>query len=1160
MSFTPPTDPGGSSARDLRGDLLSSSFLALLATQFLGALNDNMFRWLVVPIGKYRIGDDFAAAALSAGLACFVLPYIILAAPAGYLADRFSKRSVIIGCKVAEVVIMVMGITAIWLGNVYVLFVVVALMGSQSALFGPSKFGAIPELLRAEKLSAGNGLVGLTTVLAVVSGTVIGNYLYTWTGPGGQHRLWISALALSSVALLGCACSLGVGHRPAADPQRLFPINPLARTLKDLKILTRSRPLLRVALGIAFFWSLASLAQLNVDVFGMKELQLEQKDIGPLLGILSLSVGVGSVLAGVLSAGRVELGLVPLGGLGIAASSMMLFTVPDPTQASSAAFRWTAVWLCGLGLSAGLFDVPLQAFMQHRSPTKSRGSILAAGNFLTFSGMLVTAGAFWFLRQPADLSARQIFLLAGILTLAVAIYAVAVLPQATLRMVVWLATHTVYRVRVFGRENLPEYGGALLVANHVSWLDGVLLLITSSRPIRLIVHADFVQGWWISGVARLVGVIPIKPTPKATWSAIRSARKALQAGQLVCIFPEGTATRTGQLQPFKPGVLQILKGTSIPVIPVYLDELFGSLFSVEGGKLFWKRPVKWPYPVSIWFGSQTASTQSIHDVRQAVQDLGAEAVQERKDRTMNVPRMMLRHCRRAMFRRKVADSSGVELTGAQLLMRSLILRRVLAREGVTRHEHIGILLPPSAGGVVVNAAVLLARRISANLNYSASAETVNICINTARIRHVLTSRRVMERIPLKIDAEIVYLEDIKDRVTLGDKLLAAMMTFLVPSCLLERILGLHRLKGDDCLTVIFTSGSTGVPKGVMLTHHNIATNVEAIDQIIQVSRSDIILGVLPFFHSFGFTVTLCGVLGLNVQGVYHFTPLDPKQVGKLCRKYRANILLSTATFLRSYLRRSDPDDLKSLEIVVAGAEKLPVDLAAAFEERFGVRPVEGYGTTELSPLVSVNVPPSRSPQLEIDRKEGTVGRPVPGVSAKIVDPDSFRVLPVNTPGMLMIKGPNVMKGYLNEPEKSAEVIRDGWYVTGDIALIDEDGFIQITGRLSRFSKIGGEMVPHIRIEELLQGIISSDPDEIHAVVTAVPDPKKGERLVVVHTELPRPTDEICRELADAGLPNLWMPSPDSFLRVDEIPVLGSGKVDLRAVREMAEERLEAKTG
>jgi len=360
------------------------------------------------------------------------------------------------------------------------------------------------------------------------------------------------------------------------------------------------------------------------------------------------------------------------------------------------------------------------------------------------------------------------------------------------------------------------------------------------------------------------------------------------------------------------------------------------------------------------------------------------------------------------------------------------------------------------------------------------------------------------------------------------------------------------MAGDDVATVIFTSGSTGMPKGVMLTHHNIATNVESIDQVVHPRATDTVLGIVPFFHSLGSTVTLWGPLLLDIRAAYHFSPLETRAVAKLAQKYEASILLATPTFLRGYLRRCEPSDLESLDIVVAGAEKLPNALCEAFEQKFGVRPVEGYGTTELSPLVSVNVPPSRSQSLEVDCKEGSVGRPVPGVSVKVVDPETGEPLPLNTPGMLLVKGPNVMKGYLAQPDETAKVIRDGWYTTGDIAYVDNDGFIFITGRLSRFSKIGGEMVPHLNVEEAIQKIVGGEEDgELKAVVTSVPDEKKGERLIVVHTRLNASADVICKKLADVGLPNLWIPSTDSFFEVDAIPVLGSGKTDLKAVADLA---------
>jgi acyl-[acyl-carrier-protein]-phospholipid O-acyltransferase / long-chain-fatty-acid--[acyl-carrier-protein] ligase len=530
-----------------------------------------------------------------------------------------------------------------------------------------------------------------------------------------------------------------------------------------------------------------------------------------------------------------------------------------------------------------------------------------------------------------------------------------------------------------------------------------------------------------------------------------------------------------------------------------------------------------------------------------------QTMSDRQTQPLVLPRALLRTCRAARRRVKLADTSGQVMTGGSLLMRSLILRRLLLREVLANDEtHVGLILPPSAGGVLANAALTLACRVTVNLNYTVSAGVMNSCIRQAGIRHVLTSRRVMEKLDYKLDAEPVYLEELREKVSLADKLSAVLRTYVLPTALVERQLGLTRLKPDDVLTVIFTSGSTGEPKGVMLTHRNIGSNIEAFDQLVRLDDHDVLAGVLPFFHSFGYTTTLWTMLALPPKAVYHYDPRDARRVGEMCGKHRATIIIATPTFLRFYLKRCQPEDFASLEVVLAGAEKLPAELCDAFERKFGVRPVEGYGATELSPVAAVNVPASRSHHNTMSMaKEGTVGRPLPGVKAKIVDPETGRELSMNEPGMLWVSGPNVMRGYLGQPEKTAAVVRDGWYKTGDIALLDDEGFLQITGRESRFSKLGGEMVPHLLIEESIQRLIGAGDDELKVAVTAVPDSRKGERLIVLHTALSQTPDEIRKGLSQAGLPNLWIPSADSFCEVAEIPVLGTGKVDLKALANVA---------
>ena len=1142
-----------------KGTLKSRGFLALLATHFLVVVNDNTFRWLAVGLGKQLVDPDHKEAVVSAGFGCLILPYLILAAPAGYLADRYSKRSVLIGCKLAEVAAMLLSAAAVWSHNLPAMMGAIILLGSIAALYGPAKLAIIPEIVAPSRISAANGALGLATVIAVSIGTVLGNALAGWAAHQFNISLTVSTILLLAVGSVGFFVSLAIDHVPAGNPTRKFAKNIVAEVGRDLKLLASNRALFMVTGGSAIFWTLGGVAHLNVDYYTTKQLDLTQSWVGPLLGILTVGVGLGSVLAGWWSAGKVELGIVPLGGLGIALSAMMLCWLPTfdyhpDTVFTSPPFS-TWFWLLLLGISSGLFDVPLASYIQDRSPPKERGSLMAAFNFMTFSGMLGAAAMFWFLSDIMGASAPLVFLIMGILTLAVAIYAIFLIPRATVRFIIWLASRVFYRVRIRGMENIPHDGPAMLVSNHISWLDGIMLITMTSRPIRFLVYAPYAELWYLRWLARMFDVIPVDVNPRAAKGAVQMARKALANGELVCIFPEGGISRTGQVETFKPGMMLMLRGNDAPVIPIYLDELWGSMFSFRGGKFVWKFPRHWPYPVSIHVGRPLVAPKDAHEVRAAVAALGVQAMQNRQKPMLIGPRAFLRKCRSKMFRSKIADSVGTEMTGGSLLMRTLIFVRLLNRLLGKDEKFVGLLLPPSAGGVLANAAVTLTRRVSVNLNYTMPSETVNYCIRASGIKHVLTSRKFMEKVDLKIDAEMIYLEDVKPLVSAMDKICAALGAYVLPAFVLERVLGLTKIDRNDLMTVIFTSGSTGQPKGVMLSFGNIAHNTEAIDQVVQLNSADVLCGILPFFHSFGFTVTLWSVLALDIKGVYHFSPLEAKQVGKLCREHRVTILLTTPTFLRTYWRRCEKDDFATLDVVVCGAEKLPADLAEEFEKKFGVKPVEGYGTTELSPLVSVNIPPSRTFQPEyVGLKEGTVGRPVPGVGAKIVHLETGEDMGLDTPGMLLITGPNVMLGYMNENEKTAAVLRDGWYVTGDVAMLDVDGFIQITGRQSRFSKIGGEMVPHIHVEEILQKILGGEDEQLRFAVTAVQDDRKGERLVVLYTKLDGSPQEVCRQLASQGLPNLWIPGADCFFQVEEIPVLGTGKLDLQKLKQLAVEK------
>jgi acyl-[acyl-carrier-protein]-phospholipid O-acyltransferase/long-chain-fatty-acid--[acyl-carrier-protein] ligase len=795
--------------------------------------------------------------------------------------------------------------------------------------------------------------------------------------------------------------------------------------------------------------------------------------------------------------------------------------------------------------------VPVNALIQHRPRPEQKGGVIAAANLISWIGILLSPAAYWLFASVWHQSARTMFLDGAILTLVTTGYAIWLLPDSLVRFVLWAATMTVYRIRVEGRENVPESGGALFVCNHMSFVDGLLLIASIDRPIRFLLYRPIYDLPYVKPFAKLIGVIPIssEQRPREMLQSLREATNAIKSGEIVCIFAEGQITRIGGLLPFRRGFERIMKGIDAPIIPVNLDGIWGSVFSFERGRFLWKWPHFVPYPITVSFGKPMPATAQPTEVRRAVQELQTEAYKFRRARMRTLHRSFLRTAHRHPMRFAMGDKRRAKMSWGGALLSSIFLARRL-RETWKGQEMVGILLPPSVPGALVNFAATLSGKIPVNLNYTASNESLASCAAQCKLETVITTKQLLDRIPLQIPGKTVLLEEVAANHGIGERLVALLLWFL-PGGMLEKTLSDGRTKSlDDLATIIFSSGSTGEPKGVMLTHYNIASNVDQVSQMFMFDGKDRLLGVLPFFHSFGFTVTLWLPAVSGVSVVYHPSPLDLAAISEIVRDYRVTFLMSTPTFLQAYARRCSPEDFGSLQYVVVGAEKLPERLAIAFEDKFGIRPLEGYGATECAPVVSVNTRDFRAPGFrQVGGKRGRIGHPLPGVSVRIVDPETHAPVAVGSSGLLLVRGPNVMKGYLGKPEKTAEVLQDGWYVTGDIAAEDEDGFLAITDRLSRFSKIGGEMVPHIKVEEQLHELAGLT--EQHFVVTGVPDGKKGERLVVLHTLPPEELKPVLERLGESGLPNLWIPRPNQFFVVEELPHLGTGKLDLRKIKEIA---------
>lgn len=1170
------------------------SFWALIITQFFGAYNDNVLKTLVTLLIVAWVEDTRSRNSLvSISGVVFVAPFLIFSMIAGRLSDRLGKPAVIRGTKFWELLVIAAAIASLWEESIPWMMVTLFMLSMQATFFSPAKYGVLPEMMGESELPVANAYLNLSTFAAILLGTLTAGFL--------SERINWACASMAMASVLGLVASFFMTPLPAAKPEESFEQKPawlaggmgllvaavllwaLHHTpwkgwelvgfavavlvslicfsignapdlLENWKIIRKDRALKLGTIAVNYFWLMGAILQLNIFLYAKEMMDVSDQMASLMVMAVAIGVGFGSYWCAKLSRGKVELGLMPLGAFGMSIFAMDLLWAHHSLVRAFFDFFM-------LGIAGGFYDIPLMALIQWRSPQAERGRVMATVNFLSFVAILGASALLWLLSNPLQHNPAQVFFTLGWVSMVGTIIVAAFVPDALLRFVLYALTNTFYRIRIIGEDNIPVNGPALLVANHLSLVDGFLVGSSVPYPVRFLIWRPYYEAKAFHWFLKRMNAIPVSETdsPKEVLRSLSVARKALEAGEVVCLFAEGQVSRTGNLLEFKRGFEVIVKGLDVPIIPVHLDRVWGSIFSFEHNRVIYKKPRRIPYPVTVTFGKSMPSPQPASAVRQAVLDLSTEAFDLRLEERSSLPLEFLKCAKKQPQVLAVADSSGKELSYGRLAAVSHVTANLLAKM-LPESETVGVMLPASVGAAVANIALSLLGRVPVNLNYTAGEGCIQAAVQKAGIARILTSRKLLEKTGLSATSMMIYIEDLislvsKTRVAFE----YALFCILPTSMAIKRFGARAEAPLSQRATIMFSSGSTGDPKGVVLTHANILSNILGLSQVFDVGKNDRIIGVLPFFHSFGFTGTLWFPLLTGFSAVYHTNPLDAKTVGEITEKYHATLLLATPTFLMAYTRKCTPEQFRSLRFVITGAERLRETIAKEFETKFGKIPLEGYGCTELSPVATVNVPNVSMGEInQVGHKPGKIGHPIPGVSVKIVDPESFAPLPQGEQGLLLVKGPNVMEGYLGEPAKTREAIRDGWYVTGDLAMVDNDGFVQIMDRLSRFSKIGGEMVPHVMLEEKLQQLIGRS--EPLFAVTSVPDEKRGEQLVVLfvnpgtlagETDSSIDLNDVYKRLQDAGLPKLWIPARENFFPIEAIPYLGTGKLDLSKIRDVA---------
>ncbi len=1120
---------------------LGHSFIFLNTTQFLGALNDNIFKLLIIMFLIGSSGSEEASRISAKAQILFVIPFLLFSALAGKMADRFSKRNIVVAAKIAEVVIMVVAFVAFLQNNTPALYVALFVMATQSAFFGPAKYSIVPELVEDHQLSRANSFLEGCTYLAIVLGMAAAILLVRFAA--GNYA--VASIFCIVLAIVGVSTSFVIAKTVPRGVKQKASILFWREIWRTLRSIRGDKGLLYAVITSAYFMLIGGFIQVSLIPYGMDVLGFSQVQGAGLFVCTAIGIGVGAFWSGKLSGRNIEFGIIPLGALGLTVTAAVLAVCPGDKY-----IIFTTLFI--MGVSAGLFIVPIHAFIQFKSPDDQRGRILAASNFLGWAGVLLAGGLVFVLTQLPFFSARMTFGLLSVITVILTLTTIKLLPDFVVRFFVVMLTRLCYRIKVVDPENVPVKGGAMLVSNHVSWADALLVAATQQRRVRFMMDREIYNNKWLNPLFKLMQIIPISATdpPKQIVASLKQARTALDEGYLLCVFAEGTITRNGMMRAFKGGFERIIRGSGHPIIPTYIGGAWGSILSYYYGRILKTAPRKFPYPVSIHFGDPLPADSKSDQVKLAVHELSCQYYEELKPTRKSLGHTFILAARKHWKKHAISDPTGKRLSYGRMLTSAVAIGDQINKL-TRRKEKVGLLLPSSVAGALCNMAVTINDRIAVNLNYTVSPQARAYAIKQCEIKTIISSRAFLEKLGIAEELpDVIFIEDIKAKITSLAKVKAYLKARLTPARYLARA---RKFNADDLVTVIFSSGSSGHPKGIMLSHHNIISNIEAVRMVIHLMPDDHLCSLPPFFHSLGYTAALWMPMLSGISAHFVPNPLDGKLVGKGARENRSTILFAPPTFLLSYLRRAEPEDFATMRLVVAGAEKLKQRLADSFEAKFGIRPLEGYGTTEMSPVTSLNVPDVIVTGIShIGNKPGTIGHPIPGVAVKVVDIETGDILPIGTPGLLMAKGPNLMLGYLNNEEETQKVIRDGWYDTGDIAKLDEEDFITITDRLSRFSKIAGEMVPHGAVEHVLLHALETSEQVV--AVTGAPDPKKGEQLVVLYTDKAATPEKLYQILSDSDLPNIFKPRKENFIKIDTMPMLGTGKLDILKLRQIAAEK------
>ncbi len=1135
-----------------------NGFLPYIVVVFLNAFVD-LGHKITIQNTVFKIYDGQEQIILTAIVnALILLPFILLISPAGFCSDKYPKSQMIRITAWVAVGVTLCITLFYYLGWFWPAFAMTFLLALQSAFYSPSKYGFIKELVGKNNLASANGLVQATTTIAILAGIFLFSVLF-------EHFLidvtyQDTSTLLKNIAPIGWALvlfsivELAFAYRlpktQNVDETMTFDLKAYRsgqylknnlRTIFDREVIFLS------IIGLSLFWAVSQVMIAAFPAYAKDTMAITNAVV--IQGTLSCAVFgivVGSVIAGRISRTHIETGIIPIGSIGIAFCLLILPVLNSPYLQAINFLLW--------GMFGGLLLTPLNSLIQFHAEEDELGRVLAGNNLIQNVFMLGFLGL-TVVFALLGMSSLGLFNILLVVAIGGTIFTVYKLPQSLVRFIVSYIIGHRYSLKVLGLRNIPESGGVLMLGNHISWIDWGIIQMASPRPIRFVMIRNIYERWYLKWFLDIFNVIPISGA--ASRSALKEINESLNYGDVVCLFPEGTISRTGQLAEFQRGYEMAAEEANAVILPFYIRGLWGSWFSRSSEKLKNLRSSGVKHDIIVSFGSTLPIDTKADELKTHVFDLSIDSWETYTRTLPSIGDAVIETVKRNKNELVTADSVSGSLTGNRFLTAVICFSRLIAR--YSSEQNIGFLLPTSNVGSIANMAAIIKGKTVVNLNFTASEAALQAAVEKAGIKSIYTSRKFLDKLAKKgieldesfPDCQLLFMEDLKQEISKATGLMTLITMTLLPSSIIK-LLYSKKVNNETPAAILFSSGSEGTPKGVVLSHRNIMANLKQISDMLNTEDTDVVMSSLPLFHAFGLTVTTFMPLVEGIPMVCHPDPTDAVNIAKAIAKYRATIFCGTSTFLRLYIKnkRVHPLMLESLRIVVAGAEKLSPDVREAFKLKFNKGIYEGYGATETTPVASVNIPDAMDVnywQVQIGNKLGTVGMPLPGTSFRIVDPDTLEQLPTGEDGLILIGGSQVMLGYLDEPEKTADVIADidnkRWYKTGDKGHLDEDGFLTIVDRYSRFAKLGGEMISLTAVEETVRTALKQP--ELELVAVNLPDEKKGEKIVLLIAET-LTQDEIKKAMLEANANPLMIPA--ALIQVEDIPKLGSGKTDFKQAK------------